>query len=434
MFKAAILLLALVCVNADEEFSSFEGHQVLRLHLLPEQLARANEIAWNSPLHYLDWWRFPAVNSTEVTFADVRVTPERLNEVRGVFDAAGFQYMTMISNVQSLADRQLVTATDRLTGEPLADWFTAYHDYPSTVSWLQDLVKQYSSIATLFSIGTSYQNRTIWAVKVTGNKNTGAPKPGIFYDGGIHAREWIAPATVQFVLYTLVSQYGKDADVTKLVDQVEWTIVPIFNTDGYQYTWSNNRMWRKTRMPNKGSSCIGTDPCRNSDYHWGEAGASADPCSDTYRGAKAFDNPEVLAIANAVKAPGNMRGYINFHSYSQLYMGPWSYTYSLPPQPDLKLQTELGQAAVAAIKATHGVNYKYGPGAATIYPASGDISDYNYGATKVLYAYCVELRDTGRYGFLLPPEQIIPTGEEIFASAKVMANYILAHPEARATI
>jgi murein tripeptide amidase MpaA len=268
---------------------------------------------------------------------------------------------------------------------------------------------------------------------VTG-KGAGNAKPGIFYDGGIHAREWIAPATVQFVLWQLVSQYGKDADITRLVDNIEWTIVPIFNVDGYQYTWTNSRMWRKTRMPNKGSSCIGTDPCRNSDYHWGEAGASADPCSDTYRGAKAFDQPEVLAIAMAVKNPGNIRGYINFHSYSQLYMGPWSYTYTLPPAADLKLQAELGQAAVAAIKGSHGVTYKYGPGAATIYPASGDISDYNYGTGKVLFAYCVELRDTGRYGFLLPPDQIIPTGEEIFASAKVMANYILSHPEARATI
>jgi len=27
----------------------------------------------------------------------------------------------------------------------------------------------------------------------------------------------------------------------------------------------------------------------------------------------------------------------------------------------------------------------------------------------------MELRDTGTYGFLLPPEQIIPTGEETWA-------------------
>jgi len=431
MIKAVIAVLLVAVAWAQVE--TFVGDQVLRLYLRPEQLDLANQIAWNSPLHYLDWWRFPAVRAEEPTFADVRVTADRLEEVKDVFDKNGLSYFTMIGNVQNLVDRQLETATHRQIGDPLADWFTAYHDYPSTVQWVQDLVKQYTSIASLVSIGTSYQNRTIWAVKVTG-KSDGAPKPGIFYDGGIHAREWIAPATVEFVLYTLVSQYGKNATVTKLVDSIEWTIVPIFNTDGYQYTWTNQRMWRKTRKPNAGSSCIGTDPCRNSDYHWGEAGASADPCSDTYRGAKAFDNPEVLAIAKAVAAPGNMRGYINFHSYSQLYMGPWSYTYTLPPKPDLDTQAELGKAAVAAIKATHGVTYKYGPGAATIYPASGDISDYNYGATKVLYAYCVELRDTGRYGFLLPPEQIIPTGEEIFASAVVMGNYILAHPETRATI
>lgn len=31
-------------------------------------------------------------------------------------------------------------------------------------------------------------------------------------------------------------------------------------------------------------------------------------------------------------------------------------------------------------------------------------------------AFTYELRDTGRHGFLLPPEQIIPTGEETFDS------------------
>jgi len=405
----------------------FNGHQVLRLHLQPSQLEAMNEFAWNR-FDY-DFWRYPAVTATEVTTCDVRVTPEQAAEFSAFLEEHGIQSSIMVQDVEALAARSAPAAAD-----PNADYFASYHSYPETVAWMQNLTTVYRDIAKLVSIGTSYENRTIWAVKVTG-KGAGSTKPGIFYDGGIHAREWIAPATVSFILFQLVSQYGKDPEVTKLVDSVEWTIVPIFNVDGYQFTFSTNRMWRKTRMPNKGSTCIGTDPCRNSDYHWGEAGSSNNPCSDTYRGAKAFDQPEVLAIANAVKAPGNIRGYINFHSYSQLYMGPWSYTYTLPPDADYKIQTQLGQQAVAAIKASHGVAYKYGPGAATIYPASGDISDYNYGGpAKVLFAYCVELRDTGRYGFLLPPDQIVPTGEEIFASAKVMANFILAHPDARSSV
>jgi len=309
-----------------------------------------------------------------------------------------------------------------------ADWFTAYHNYDDTVVWIKQLVEQNPTRAKLVTIGKSYEGRTMYGVQVLGAAGdvTDAAKPKIFYDGGIHAREWIAPATVQFILYQLITLYGKDANTTRLVDSIDWNICPIFNTDGYQYTFTRDRMWRKTRKPNAGSTCVGTDPCRNSNDHWCGQGASKSPCSDTYCGAAPFDNPEVKAIADYVTGLGNVKGYINFHSYSQLWMSPWSYDYVVPPEPDKTLQANLNKAAAAAIKATHGVTYQYGPGAITIYPASGDIGDYLY-ARGVQYSTCVELRDTGRYGFLLPPDQIIPTGEEIWAAAKVMGQYILDH-------
>ena len=91
-------------------------------------------------------------------------------------------------------------------------------------------------------------------------------------------------------------------------------------------------------------------------------------------------------------------------------------------------QNGLSAAAVAAIKATHGKTYEYGPIATTIYPASGSSADYTYGVCGVKYSYGVELRDTGEFGFLLPPEEIIPSGEEIFAAVVAMGQYIEAHP------
>lgn len=39
--------------------------------------------------------------------------------------------------------------------------------------------------------------------------------------------------------------------------------------------------------PNGKSPCLGTDPNRNWEFHWGEAGASTQPCSDSYQGPKA---------------------------------------------------------------------------------------------------------------------------------------------------
>lgn len=121
-----------------------------------------------------------------------------------------------------------------------------------------------------------------------------------------------------------------------------------------------------------------------------------------------------------------IKGYVNFHAYSQLWMSNWGYTDLLPP--DYADQNALAASAVQAIKDTHGTSYDYGPIATIIYPASGSSADYTYGQCGVKYSYGVELRDTGEYGFLLPPDQIVPSGQEIFSAVVAMADYVKAHP------
>jgi murein tripeptide amidase MpaA len=414
----ALLQVLISIIIAVSAVVRYDGHQVLRLTLQPDQLEEARRLNSLSLTSRLDWWVDVADWSSVASTADVRVSPSDLTKVEAYLKSQGIQYSVMIQDVQAMAEEQML-------GSPGDDWFKSYHDYNSTVVWIKNLVTQYPNLATLVTIGTTFQGRTIYGVQVTGAPNGTAPKPQIFYDGGIHAREWISPATVSFILNQLLSLYGKDAEVTHLVDAIQWTIVPIFNADGYQYTWTGDRMWRKTRMPNKGSSCMGTDPCRNSATGWGGAGSSSDPCDDTYRGTKPFDQPEVNAVAQYIKNLGNVKAYTNFHSYSQLFMSPWGYTYDLPPQKDYVPQIALGKKVVAAIKAAHGQTYVSGPVAPTIYQASGVISDWVYAQVGVVYSYACELRDTGQHGFLLPAIQIIPTGEEIFSAAKVMAHAVL---------
>ena len=47
-----------------------------------------------------------------------------------------------------------------------------------------------------------------------------------------------------------------------------------------------------------------------------------------------------------------------------------------------------------------------------------------YAEGDVKYSYAVELRDTGRHGFLLPKEEILPSSEETFAAVVHLANFI----------
>jgi len=425
MIVAALALGVGTVATADPR-ASFAGHRVLRLTIEPSQLGAVNSL--DVVNLGLDWWRAPAATSHVTLEADLSVPPNKRLFVENWLSLHNISHSIMINDIEPLAQAQLLTATNAksLSGvAAAADWFTAYHNYNDTVEWMQQLAKNYSSLASLVTIGISYEKRPIYALRITSNRGP-AKKPQVLYDGGIHAREWIAPATVGYIAFQLITQYGKDPSVTALVDAIEWNMVPIFNVDGYQFTFTNNRMWRKTRKPNPGSICIGTDPCRNSADHWCQLGASKDPCSDTFCGFAAFDQPEVKALCDYAKNLGNLYGYINFHSYSQVWMSPWSYDNVLPPEPDRSRQRSVDQAAVAAIKAVHGLTYREGTSAQTLYPVSGDISDWIYAQIPTaVYSFCVELRDTGRYGFLLPPDQIIPTGEEIFAATKVHGNAIL---------
>lgn len=98
------------------------------------------------------------------------------------------------------------------------------------------------------------------------------------------------------------------------------------NPDGYEYTHTTDRMWRKNRRPS-GRQCPGVDLNRNFGYAWGGKGTSAAPCSDVFRGLKSFSEPESMAIAGFMtKMPkGFFKAYLTFHSYGQYILYPWGH-------------------------------------------------------------------------------------------------------------
>lgn len=87
-----------------------------------------------------------------------------------------------------------------------------------------------------------------------------------------------------------------------------------------------------------------------------------------------------------------------------------------------------------AIREVHGSIYENIKGV-QLYPTSGAASDwfYNDDATSTNEGYraagmTIELRDLGRYGFLLPPDQIIPTGNEVVPAVLKFAELLLDNP------
>jgi murein tripeptide amidase MpaA len=78
------------------------------------------------------------------------------------------------------------------------------------------------------------------------------------YIQGIHAREWIAPAMATYLMNELLEGKGRH-----FLDQFNFYILPSANPDGYEYSRTNNRLWRKSRSPGISQYCMGVDINRN---------------------------------------------------------------------------------------------------------------------------------------------------------------------------
>jgi murein tripeptide amidase MpaA len=136
---------------------------------------------------------------------------------------------------------------------------------------LYEIAQKNPSLVKLVVIGHSGQGREIIALKVTKNARTtpDGARPDVFYMATIHAREWISTEVNRRLLHHFVDNYGKNAEVTNLVNTRELWFVPVANPDGYQYTFDVERLWRKNLRDNNGDGETavgdGVDPNRNYD-------------------------------------------------------------------------------------------------------------------------------------------------------------------------
>src|SRR5262249_36502742 len=159
------------------------------------------------------------------------------------------------------------------------------HSYDQGVAFLQALSTAYPTITELVNVGTSLQNRTIWALRITANPTVPNPsKLKLLFTGVTHAREWATHEAILYMAEMLTHGYATDPHVQHILDRAEVWVIPTVNPDGYVYSWSTYRMQRKNMRDNPGTTCDGVDINRNYARGWGGPGASASFCDETYRG------------------------------------------------------------------------------------------------------------------------------------------------------
>ncbi|KAK4241224.1 hypothetical protein C8A03DRAFT_12464 [Achaetomium macrosporum] len=326
-------------------------------------------------------------------------------------------------------------------------FFRDYQTLAAITSWMRLLEAMFPSIANMISIGKSYEGRDIYALRVGMPSDAGEPKvprKTILITGGLHGREWISTSSVNYLLWSVLTSYDREPIATKLLGSFDIVFIPVLNPDGYEYTWQTDRLWRKSRQQTKMRFCRGLDLDHAFGHAWDAVKHQTDPCSESYGGDQPFQAVEASELAKWAKneTQNGVRfvSFLDLHSYSQQILYPYAYTCSVEP-PNRENLEELAVGLAKAIRLSSGEpyivtsacegavlqTYSASDSLPRVEAGGGSAIDWFYHELQARYSYQIKLRDTGSYGFLVPSDNIIPTGEEVLNALKYLGDYLLGN-------
>lgn len=336
--------------------------------------------------------------------------------------AMAFDFRSTYAPIPRTLDTKLSPGSKSLS----LDW-THYHNYTEIVKVLLDLNTTYSHIVDVFSIGRSWENRTIYCIRLT-NENITHSKPKTLFVGYHHARERIsAELPLFFIVYT-TTNYGANATVTHMLDMSEIYIVVALNVDSFDAVdineWQrknlhpfdedddalfdedlpddedgdgfiedllqwNGDFWEFVRWEGVDDDADGllnedwgggVDLNRNYGYEWNASvdSGSQNPCDEDFRGLSPFSELETQAIRD-LALKHNFTHAISFHSGEECIVYPWGYSTDPPP----------GSAKLVEVaeELANQVGCWYGQSGAW-YTTSGVWDDWMYGNRSVLAFTC----------------------------------------------
>ncbi|KAI0836547.1 hypothetical protein F5Y06DRAFT_298601 [Hypoxylon sp. FL0890] len=329
--------------------------------------------------------------SGDATF-DVAVPPEHFE----TFNALNFTATTLSEDL----------GADIATEGPLGS-------YPEDhIRYWGDLQASFANNSGLIQAGLSFEGRLIQGNHFWGSSGRSS-KPAVFFNGNVYAREWITSMVVEYLLYRLVTGYDNNTTVQAILDNYDFYLLPIVNPDGF-----------------------------------GGDGSSSNPGSETFSGYQPGDAPETAALmdfAQTLAADKGIKLYIDWHSYAQVILLSYGYTcdeYPLNIKRQISLAAETAtrisqplrpenvtnqstpppNLATTDLRVLDNTTFDYGPGCLVLYQSSGNGRDYMTEAAGTEFGWGIELRSTS-YGFLLPADQILPSGIEIWEGI----NYLWAN-------
>jgi carboxypeptidase T len=303
--------------------------------------------------------------------------------------------------------RALVEAGFTVDDVPLPDVGLAfppadsnYHDYAEVGTALTAMANAHPQWAKLFTFGHSIENRNLYLLRITSNPSSNEYKPAVWFMGAHHAREHMSVEVPLALAGMLLANVDSNPTIQNWLNTREVWVSPMINPDGAEYDISTGsyQYWRKNRR-NNGDGSYGVDLNRNYGYQWGGPGSSGYTWDETYRGTAAFSEPETDAIRDWIVAHPVCTEIVSYHSYSELVLYPWGYTYNGIGGDDGTVLSRMAgwMAYFTGYTAQQ---------SSDLYLTSGDTCDWAYGAEGI-FCWTIELYPVSSYPGFYPPDEKI---------------------------
>jgi Zinc carboxypeptidase len=277
-----------------------------------------------------------------------------------------------------------------------------------------EIARENRRVTKLVKLGTTLNGRDILALKVTDDARDvkDGKRDAVLFSSTQHAREWISPEVNRRLLHWYLDRWNaRDKHVRSLLADTELWFVLVANPDGYQYTFTNERLWRKNLRDNNGNGTTeigdGVDPNRNWPAHfkYDEEGSSSIFSSDTYRGTRAVSEAETKALKGLLDRV-DFKFHVNWHSAGQwlLYAEGWQIATATADDPIyFALSGNLDEPAIE--------DFHPGLSSDVLYVTNGETTDYAHSETGAL-AWTPELSEGCEgCGFVFPDDEALVQAE-----------------------
>lgn len=176
-----------------------------------------------------DFWSMPKELGLK---ADIMVPPDFQQNFERFLHKFNISYTIATDNVNAIVQKERFFQTISRTFNRQIN-FNRYLRYNEILDYLDSLAEKYPELVTVTTIGKSYEKRDIKTILIS-NGNSTEQKSTIFIDAGIHAREWIAPATALYMIHELVEN---NAENNNLLNNLNFIILPVINPGEFHFKW-----------------------------------------------------------------------------------------------------------------------------------------------------------------------------------------------------